>query len=270
MSSASQEEVASGSASSDPIPKFDMHTITSVLTEEQVGTIAQTYGIPPSLHPRIPPPGMTMNRLPRDAIGIYEAYLEFSGVRVPFSTFLLQVIYYYRVHISQLVLIGLSKVILFEMYCRSMGFPPYLSLFRLFYVLQKQGHWFSFARRTGNPASLLTVLKSPKWPLVCMVVVAEFKWGFSALKRSWHLFEDEGMETLKGSKLKGDLSFILLTVFGLFFLMMVLLMVTVDNSVFYNYRKAIHDELTVKIDQEYVHPPKDVEKVPHVVNVVIA
>ncbi|PWA80837.1 F-box domain, FBD domain, Leucine-rich repeat domain, L domain-like protein [Artemisia annua] len=150
MSSASQEDVASGSASSGVIPKFDMHTITSVLTEGQVETIAQTYGISSDLNPRVPPPGMTMNRLPRNSIGIYEAYLEFSGVRVPFSTFLLQVIYYFRVHISQLVPIGLSKVILFELYCRSMGFPPYLSLFRLFYVLQKQGHWFSFARRTGK------------------------------------------------------------------------------------------------------------------------
>ncbi|PWA65490.1 transposase (putative), gypsy type [Artemisia annua] len=41
MSSASQEEVASGSASSDPIPKFDMHTITSVLTEEQGTPVAE-------------------------------------------------------------------------------------------------------------------------------------------------------------------------------------------------------------------------------------
>ncbi|PWA98913.1 transposase (putative), gypsy type [Artemisia annua] len=40
MSSASQEEVASGSAS-DPIPKFDMHTITSVLTEEQVSRVSK-------------------------------------------------------------------------------------------------------------------------------------------------------------------------------------------------------------------------------------
>ncbi|GKE32677.1 hypothetical protein Tco_1451999, partial [Tanacetum coccineum] len=30
------------------------------------------------------------------------------------------------------------------------------------------------------------------------------------------------------------------------------------------------DELGLKIDQEYVHPPKDVKKVPHVVDVVVA
>ena len=55
--------------------------------------------------------------------------------------------------------------------------------------------------------------------------------------------------------------------FGSFFLMMVLLMATVQNSVVYNYRKVVHGELSVKIDQEFVHPPTDFEKVPHVVNV---
>ncbi|PWA74268.1 transposase (putative), gypsy type [Artemisia annua] len=144
MSSASQEEVASGSTSSDVIPKFDMHVIPSVMTEGEVRDAARLYGIPLDLNPQVPPPGMTMDRLPRSSIGIYEAYLEFSGVRVPFSIFLLQVIYYFRVHLSQLVPIGLPKVILFELYCRSLGFAPYLSLFRLFYALQKQGHWFSF------------------------------------------------------------------------------------------------------------------------------
>lgn len=96
------------------------------------------------------PPVLTMDRLPQDAIGIYEAYLDFSRVRIPFSTFLLQVLNHFRVHLSQLVPIGLTKVILFEIYYRSLNFVPYLTLFRLFYTLQKQGHWFSFARRTGR------------------------------------------------------------------------------------------------------------------------
>jgi hypothetical protein len=144
------DNVASGSGAAEIIPKFDMHVYPSVMSEGDVREAARIYGIPADLHPRLPPPGLTMDRLPKNAVGIYEAYLEFSGIRVPFSTFLLQVLNHFRVHLSQLVPIGLSKVILFEVYCRSLNFAPYVTLFRLFYMLQKQGHWFSFARRTGK------------------------------------------------------------------------------------------------------------------------
>ena len=149
-SSGADDNVASVSGTPDFIPKFDMHIYQTVMSARDVQEAARIYGIPADLHPRLPPPGMTMANLPRNAIGIYEAYLEFSGIRVPFSTFLLQVLNHFRVHLSQLVLIGLSKVILFEIYCRSLNFAPYLTLFRLFYMLQKQGHWFSFAGRTGK------------------------------------------------------------------------------------------------------------------------
>lgn len=134
LASGSQENVASASGAADIIPKFDMHIYQSVMSERDVREAARIYGIPAELHPRLPLPDMTMDRLPRNAIGIYEAYLEFSGIRVPFSTFLLQVLNHFRVHLSQLVPIGLSKVILFEVYCMSLDFAPYLTLFRLFYM----------------------------------------------------------------------------------------------------------------------------------------
>ncbi|GJY45909.1 hypothetical protein Tco_0434972 [Tanacetum coccineum] len=44
-----------------------------------------------------------MDRLPGDAIGIYTELLCFSGVRIHFSSFLLSVLKYFKVHISQLV-----------------------------------------------------------------------------------------------------------------------------------------------------------------------
>ncbi|PWA73344.1 hypothetical protein CTI12_AA261870 [Artemisia annua] len=158
--------------------------------------------------------------------------------------------------------------------------------------------WFSLVLHTVIFGVIVGVIIT-KWSLAYVVGLAESKWGFSALKRSWHLFEDVSKRSLKkGLKydiLSGicifcggivpaavvyvswslnwtisDLSFILLTVFGSFFLMMGMLMKTVDDSVFYNYLKAFHDELPVKIDQGYVHPSTDVKKVPRVVNVATA
>ncbi|PWA53010.1 hypothetical protein CTI12_AA452040 [Artemisia annua] len=132
-----------------------------------------------------------------------------------------------------------------------------------------------------------------KCSLVCMVVVGESKWGFLALKRSCHLHNETRvlkelpwamwfvicifcggvgaviyLILLNNTRLViSNLGFVSWTVFGSFFLMMVLLMATVQNSVVYNYHKVVHGELSVKIDQEFVHPTTDVEKVPHVVNV---
>ncbi|GJX68467.1 hypothetical protein Tco_0304194 [Tanacetum coccineum] len=130
--------------------KFDMHVYTSILTFDEVKNLVGEYAIPLDLHPCVPPFGLTMNRLLADKIGIYDQYLELSGVRVPFSTFLLSVIKHFRVHISQLVPLGLNQLTMFEIYCRSLEINPFFNLFRAFYKLNKQGHWFSFERRSGK------------------------------------------------------------------------------------------------------------------------
>ncbi|GKF32924.1 hypothetical protein Tco_0106124, partial [Tanacetum coccineum] len=80
--------------------KFDMHVHTSVLTSDEVKNLVAEYAIPLDLHPCVPPSGLTMNRLSVDKIGIYDQYLELSGVRVPFSTFILGVIKHFRIYIS--------------------------------------------------------------------------------------------------------------------------------------------------------------------------
>ncbi|GKC49695.1 hypothetical protein Tco_1072440, partial [Tanacetum coccineum] len=49
-----------------------------------------------------------MDRLPSDAIGIYSEFLWFLGIRIPFSTLLLYVLKYFKVHILQLVPIEMS------------------------------------------------------------------------------------------------------------------------------------------------------------------
>ncbi|GKE04910.1 hypothetical protein Tco_1396928, partial [Tanacetum coccineum] len=66
------------------------------LSKNDLKDLAKTYRIPLDLHPRLPDPGFTMDCLPADAIGIYYEFLRFSGVRVPYSTFLLSVLKYFK------------------------------------------------------------------------------------------------------------------------------------------------------------------------------
>ncbi|GJZ63176.1 retrovirus-related pol polyprotein from transposon TNT 1-94 [Tanacetum coccineum] len=85
------------------IPKFDMHTYTSVLTADEFKSLVEEYVIPLDLHPCVPPSIQTMNNLPEDKI-------------------------------------GLNRPTMFEIYCRSLNIHPTVNLFRAFYKLNKQGH----------------------------------------------------------------------------------------------------------------------------------
>ncbi|GKD36511.1 hypothetical protein Tco_1252020 [Tanacetum coccineum] len=69
------------------------------------------YKILRDLHPRLPSKDFVMSELPDDAIGIYHQMFDFSGVRIPFSSFPLALIKHYRVHFSQLGPLGFNKVI---------------------------------------------------------------------------------------------------------------------------------------------------------------
>ncbi|GJV37696.1 hypothetical protein Tco_1410173 [Tanacetum coccineum] len=93
-----------------------MDMYVSRLKNIELEALIATYDIPLDLRPRLPDPNFRMINLPvRDtAIGIYSMIFDSLGVRIPFSSFLLAVLKYFKVHISQLVPLGLSKVITFE------------------------------------------------------------------------------------------------------------------------------------------------------------
>ncbi|GKC63499.1 hypothetical protein Tco_1096097 [Tanacetum coccineum] len=130
-----------------------------------------SYDIPLDLRPRLLDPNFRMINLPGGdtAIGIYSRIFDSSGVRIPFSSFLLAVLKYFKVHISQLVPL-------------------------VFQTLSKQGDWFSFAKR-GDPALVcLKVAKSgfnqnhanqPKAHIVKLCDVPEGVLVRSGLSRVW-------------------------------------------------------------------------------------
>ncbi|GJU67084.1 hypothetical protein Tco_1253343 [Tanacetum coccineum] len=120
------------------------------LSKNDLKDLVNTYRIPLDLHPRLPDPGFTMDRIHADAIGIYSKFIRFSDIRVPFSTFLLSVLKYFKVHISQLAPLGLNKVVSFEVVCRDLNIVPTVTLFRVFQCLCKQGDWFSFSKRRNT------------------------------------------------------------------------------------------------------------------------
>ncbi|GJU80732.1 hypothetical protein Tco_1283097 [Tanacetum coccineum] len=126
--------------------KNDMKKRICTLFKNDLKDLVKTYCIPQDLHPRLPDPGFTMDRLPGDAIDIYTEFLWFFGICIPVSTFLLSVLKYFKVHISQLVPLGLNKVVSFEVVCRDLDIAPTVTLFCVFQCLCKQEVWFSFSK----------------------------------------------------------------------------------------------------------------------------
>ncbi|GJX77579.1 hypothetical protein Tco_0324390 [Tanacetum coccineum] len=61
----------------------------SRLTQDDLNDLIIKYKIPRDLHPWLPSEEFVMSKLPDDAIGIYHRMFDFSGVRIPFSSFLL-------------------------------------------------------------------------------------------------------------------------------------------------------------------------------------
>ncbi|GJX84807.1 hypothetical protein Tco_0335581 [Tanacetum coccineum] len=79
MSGSEPGEMAPESSKAVVLPKFEIHVYTSELTLEELKTIVTEYCIPTDLHPRLPPPGMTMDRLPSHYIGLYGHWFSFEN-----------------------------------------------------------------------------------------------------------------------------------------------------------------------------------------------
>ncbi|GJZ03686.1 hypothetical protein Tco_0536961 [Tanacetum coccineum] len=86
MSGSEPGEMASESLKVVVFPKFDMHIYTLELTLSELKTTVNEYCIPLDLHPHLPPPGMTMNRLPSRYIGLYIEQLEQGDLHDDFLT----------------------------------------------------------------------------------------------------------------------------------------------------------------------------------------
>ncbi|GKC43499.1 hypothetical protein Tco_1061221, partial [Tanacetum coccineum] len=130
--------------------------IKFALTEKALRIFYETYHIPDEVHPQLPNLDQTIHEMPTGKIGVYTRFFEYANFRLPLSTFFVDVLRYYRIHISQLSVIGAAKVSHFEVLCRAHGFEPTVGLFRCLYVNSKNKGWMSFSKRLGNDAVCYT------------------------------------------------------------------------------------------------------------------
>ncbi|GJX82702.1 gypsy type transposase [Tanacetum coccineum] len=110
-----------------------MNSITDIkciLSQKAFDAFYEKYHIPEEVHPDLPNRGDTMHERPTGKIGLHTRH--------------------FRINISQLSVIGATKVSHFEILCRVYGIIPTVGLFRCFYVNSKKSGWMLFSKRSDN------------------------------------------------------------------------------------------------------------------------
>ena len=127
----------------------------------QMAALTARYGLQTDDGVLLPGVNSVFSSPPEGKIGVYVYHLD-AGYRLPTSDFMAALLSHYRVHLHQLVPNGVSKVVAFEMLCRSLGFAPTIPVFRHFFRFapSSTGGNYTFCLRQ-NVHSLVSDMKSP-------------------------------------------------------------------------------------------------------------
>ncbi|GKD93950.1 hypothetical protein Tco_1373787, partial [Tanacetum coccineum] len=82
----------------------------STLTQAALDAFCQKYHIPDVVHPELPAPNQSIHYIPAGKIGVYTRFFEFSNFRIPLYQFLVDVLGYFCINLSQLFVIVAAKV----------------------------------------------------------------------------------------------------------------------------------------------------------------
>ncbi|GJZ07088.1 hypothetical protein Tco_0540881 [Tanacetum coccineum] len=126
-----------------------IYTVTSVLTQRELDHHRSVFNIRADLRPELPDRNATIKDSPAGKIGMHTRFIEFANFWIPLSKFLLCVLEYYQINLSQLSVIGAAKVSHFEIMCHVFGRVPTVGTFRCLYVNSISNGWLSFSKRGG-------------------------------------------------------------------------------------------------------------------------
>lgn len=113
----------------------------SILTAEAMGIIAETYAI--NMHAIVAArPSERVRAPPKGWVGLYLDYFK-EGFRISVSTFLVEVLRYYKIHLLQLTPIAVSHIIGFEVMCWSQGRACTVGLFSYLFQIKLSQDWYS-------------------------------------------------------------------------------------------------------------------------------
>ncbi|KAF5816299.1 hypothetical protein HanRHA438_Chr03g0144161 [Helianthus annuus] len=156
--------------------------------------LVKNFKFPDGWGVRYPEEGQTVADAPTGYITLFWDYFADGNFRLPTTRFVLDVLDYYKFHISQLHPIGMVQIQHFEFLCRSMHIEPTINCFRVFYQLHCSQGFYSFAQRPTVKKILLVPPKSfHEWKPKFFYIKA----GVIPIRMTFRGVEDIEVETLK-------------------------------------------------------------------------
>nr|GEX91594.1 hypothetical protein [Tanacetum cinerariifolium] len=125
-------------------------SLKSVLTQSALDALCEKFHIPDVVHPELPGPNARIRNSPTGKIGVYSRFFDFANYRIPLSQFLIDILQYFQINLSQLSVIAAAKVSHFEILCRVHGFVLTVGNFRIFYINSENKGWMCFSKRAEN------------------------------------------------------------------------------------------------------------------------
>ncbi|GKD85447.1 hypothetical protein Tco_1356601, partial [Tanacetum coccineum] len=119
--------------------------IKSILTQSALDALCEKFHIPDIVHPELPGRNDRIRNSLTGKIGVYTRFFDFANYRIPFSQFLVDVLVYFQINLSQLSVIAAAKISHFEILCRVHNFVSIVGNFRRFYINSKNKEMDLFA-----------------------------------------------------------------------------------------------------------------------------
>ncbi|KAJ0715284.1 hypothetical protein HanPI659440_Chr13g0499351 [Helianthus annuus] len=130
--------------------KSNLSGCFNILNRNGLEWYVNQYAIPASLNPILPAKDTTIYPFAPRKIGVYTRMFDYCNYRLSLTKFLVKVLMFHEVHLSQMNPFGLAKVCQFELACRSLDSDPDLDVFQALYKLNRSGDWYTFEVRKKN------------------------------------------------------------------------------------------------------------------------
>ncbi|KAJ0466858.1 hypothetical protein HanIR_Chr14g0676801 [Helianthus annuus] len=149
-----EEEGATGGGL--PVLKWTKKTFDRLIRDIQM---------PPEYGACYPSDGDTGADAPAGYVTMWADFFGDCNLRLPLTVFVVEVLEWYKVHISQLSPFGMIRIRNFEFTFRALGIEPTVGDFRRFYQMTVSLGFFSFRQREGSPKLMTPPKGMTKWKM---------------------------------------------------------------------------------------------------------
>ncbi|KAJ0456220.1 hypothetical protein HanIR_Chr15g0759931 [Helianthus annuus] len=122
--------------------------------------LIQNFKFPESWGARYPDEGQTLADAPAGYITLFWDFFSAGNFRLPTTKIFLEILDYYKFHISQMHPIGMVRVRHFEFVCHTMHIEPTVPRLRVFHQMHCSQGFYSFMQKASAKKILLQPPKS--------------------------------------------------------------------------------------------------------------